>query len=196
LNVYYDTQFWPPHSSHMIQSNPDWVPEGNVLKFVSCATGASQLRVLNIPSGKPQMTKLSDYKGINPIGMPNFWLRYLYVFPFAQLMVLDHSYVLSQVWPLGPDKTRFIHRSYFRAPPASYIEEFGQAHMMACNRDLFSEDSAVTRSQYRALKSGGMKQLFLGENELLSRHMHAMVQAYLNDRAPSCSSRTEGQQAV
>ena len=56
--------------------------------------------------------------------------------------------------------------------------------MMAATRDLFSEDSVMTRSQYRALKSGGMKQLHLGENELLIRHMHEMVQAYLNDRAP------------
>ena len=47
LNVYYDTRFGPRHSSHMIQSNPDWVPNGDVLKFVLSATGASQLRVLD-----------------------------------------------------------------------------------------------------------------------------------------------------
>jgi hypothetical protein len=32
-----------------------------------------------------------------------------------------------------------------------------------------------------------MKQLHLGENELVSRHMHAMVQACLNDRVPGLS---------
>ena len=56
--------------------------------------------------------------------------------------------------------------------------------MMASTRDLFSEDSVMTRSQYRALKSGGMKQLYLGENELMIRHTHEMIQAYLNDRTP------------
>ena len=168
----------------MAQSNPDWVPNGDVLKFVCAATGTTTFHSLDDPIGKPRVTKLSSYKAINPIGMPHFSFRLLSVFPFTQLLVLDDSYVVVHYWPLEIDKTRLVSRFYFRSPPASYLQQFAQAHMVVSNRDVSSEDSAMTRSQYRALKSGGMKQLYLGENELVIRHMHEMVQAYLSDRVP------------
>ena len=124
----------------------------------------------------------------------------LCIFPFTQLLVLDHSYVITHFWPLGIDKTRFVWRSYFRTPPASYLDRFGQGHAVASSRDLFSEDSAVARSQYRALKSGGMKQLFLGENELVLRHTHEMIQAYPNNEAPASGGiqlpRRQGDEAA
>jgi phenylpropionate dioxygenase-like ring-hydroxylating dioxygenase large terminal subunit len=184
LNISYDAHFLPPHSSLMAQTNPDWVPVGDVLKFVCAATGTTTFHPLDDPLNKPRMTKLSSYKAVNPIGMPHFSFRLLSVFPFTQLLLLDDSYVLVHYWPLGIDKTRFVNRFYFRSPPASYLHQFAQAHMVVSNRDVISEDSVVTRSQYRALKSGGMKQLHLGENELVIRYMHEMVQAYLNDRVP------------
>jgi len=190
LNVYYDTRFWPPHSSHMIQSNPEWAPEGDVLKFVLSATGATALRVLDDAGSRP-MTKLSSCHGINPIGMPHFWVRQLSIFPSTWLSVLDHSYVLNHCWPLGFNKTRLVERSYFREPPATYLEQFGQMHMLASLRDLLSEDCVMTQLQYRSLKSGGMKQLHLGENELLIRHKHEMIQAYLSDAVPGPSHSQE-----
>ena len=183
LNVYYDTRFWPPHASYMIQTNPDSVPAGDVLKFVFAASSGTLFHPLDEPADGPRMTKLSTCKGVNPIDMPHFLARALFFFPFTLLMVSDQSYFINQVWPLGADKTRFAARLYFRSPPASYLQQFGEAHMLATSRDLVSEDSVMTRTQYRGLKSGGMKQLYLGENELMIRYTHEMIQAYLNDRA-------------
>jgi phenylpropionate dioxygenase-like ring-hydroxylating dioxygenase large terminal subunit len=182
LNVYYDAQLWPPHSSFILQSNPDWVPNGRVLQFVYAATGANMRRTLD--DGAPPSAKLSSAEAVNPLGIPNFFLRVLTVFPLTQLYVFDDSYNVQQVWPMGVGKVRFVSRFYFRSPPASYLERFGEAHLTASGRDVLSEDVAMTSSQFRSLRSGGVKRFYFGENELLLRHTHEMIQAYLDDRAP------------
>jgi hypothetical protein len=105
------------------------------------------------------------------------------VFPFTQFMLTDQSYYINQVWPLEVGRTRFVARFYFRSPPSNYVEQLGEVHMMATSRDLVSEDSEMTSAQYRRLRSGGVKQLHLGENELLLRHFHATTQAWLSDAA-------------
>lgn len=184
LSVYYDTTAWPPHASHMIQGNPDWRPVGNVVKFIVAAAGPGSLRIADHKDDEPTARRLSSYPSINPIGMPHFWLRMLSILPFTQLAIFDDTYATNHFWPLGPDKTRYVQRYYFRAAPASFLEEFSRAHMMVAARDLFAEDAAMTRSQHRALRSGAIKQLHLGENELLVRHLHATVEAWLNDEAP------------
>lgn len=181
FGLYFDAHFWPPHSAHLIQGNPAWVPQSDVLKFVAAETGASQLRITDVPKGQDAPARLSESAGINMLGIPDFFVRTFFFFPCTQLLVLDHGFVITHVWPLGPDKTRFVHRSWFRKAPASYLEEFGQAHMAASNRDLFTEDALVAERQHRALKCGALKQVHLGENELLLRHLHDMVGKWLDD---------------
>jgi phenylpropionate dioxygenase-like ring-hydroxylating dioxygenase large terminal subunit len=182
-SVYYDTAFWPPHASHMIQGNPDWRPESDVIKFVIAKAGITSLRIADNPNGEPTRG-LSDYECVNPIGMPHFWLRMLSILPFTQIAIFNDNYATNHFWPLAPDKTRYVQRYYFRGPPSSHLEEFSRAHMMATARELFVEDAMITRSLHRALSSGGMKHLHLGENELLLRHFHETVQAWLGERAP------------
>ena len=55
---------------------------------------------------------------------------------------------------------------------------------MASTRDVLTEDVGMTRLQQIGLKSGGMKQLHFGENELAIRFTHEVIQAYLEERAP------------
>lgn len=181
LNVYFDTHFMPPHSSLIIQSNPDWVPEGDVLKFVYSATGATMLRPLGGADTQARATKLTTCKGINPIGLPNFGVRVLYAFPITQLLVFEDRYMWHQFWPMGVEKTRFVLRFYFRSAPASYLQQFAEAHMMASTRDVLTEDVGMTRLQQRGMRSGTVKQLYLGENELVVRYTHQVIQSYLND---------------
>ncbi len=181
LNVYYDAQFMPPHYSFIIQSNPDWVPSGDVLKFIFSATGTSMLRPLEGDDTKPRVTRLTACEGINPIGLPNFGLRCLYAFPFSQIQVFEDRWMWYQFWPMGLEKTRFVLRFYARSAPASYLQQFAEAHMLATTRDVVAEDVAMTRLQQQGMKSGGHKQVYLGENELLIRHTHQMIDAYLAD---------------
>jgi phenylpropionate dioxygenase-like ring-hydroxylating dioxygenase large terminal subunit len=183
-SIYYDTMIWPPHASHMIQGNPDWRPKGDVVRFVLSAAGSLSLRVAGDPGGGEAGTKIGSYKSVNPIDMPHFWLRMLSILPFTHIAIFDDAYATNHFWPLASDKTRYVQRYYFRAPPSSFLEEFSRAHMMATTRDLFVEDAAITRSQYRALKSGAIKQLHFGENETVLRHFHAAIEAWLNDCGP------------
>jgi phenylpropionate dioxygenase-like ring-hydroxylating dioxygenase large terminal subunit len=182
-NVYYDTRYLPPHSSLIIQSNPEWVPDGEVMKFIFSATGST---ILPSREGEaaPRETKLTRCKGVNPIGLPKFGLRVLYAFPMAQVVVFEDRYMLHQFWPLGPDRTRFVVRMYFRRPPASHLEAFAEAYMVASTRDVFAEDVGMSRLQQIGMKGGALKQVHFGENELAIRFAHASIQAYLDDRAP------------
>jgi phenylpropionate dioxygenase-like ring-hydroxylating dioxygenase large terminal subunit len=187
-SVYYDSTVWPLHASHMIQGNPDWRPTGDVVKFIVAAAGNVSLRVVDSDARQPAAKKLSAYESVNPIGMPHFWLRMLSILPFAQIAISDDNYVTNQFWPRGPDRTQYVQRYYFRTPPGSFLEEFCRAHMIAATRDLLTEDAAMTRSQYHSLRSGGVKHLHLGENELLVRHVHAVVQAWMDDGPPRAES--------
>jgi phenylpropionate dioxygenase-like ring-hydroxylating dioxygenase large terminal subunit len=184
LNVYYDTRYLPPHSSLIIQSNPHWIPEGEVLKFVYSSTGATMLRSLEGESA-PRETKLTSCKGVNPIGLPKFGLRVLYAFPFTQILIFEDRFMVHQFWPLGLDRTRFAIRFYFRKPPASRLEQFAEAHMMASTRDVLSEDVGMTRLQQIGLRGGGLKEIHFGENELAIRFTHDAIQAYLEGRDPA-----------
>jgi phenylpropionate dioxygenase-like ring-hydroxylating dioxygenase large terminal subunit len=184
LNVYYDLRFMPPHSSHIIQSNPEWVPTGEVLKFVFSATGNTMLRPLEGDDTQPRATKLTTCAGINPIGLPHFGLRVLFAFPFTQILVFEDRYMLHQFWPMGPEKTRFVLRFYARTAPASHLQAFAEAHMMATTRDVLSEDVAMTARQQRGMRGGGIKRLYFGENEVAIRYAHEIIQRYLSEKAP------------
>lgn len=188
-SVYYDTTPLPPHISHMIQGNPAWKPEGKVIEFVISRVGLTSLRITDGSNDKMSAKKISAYESVNPIGMPHFWLRMLSFFPFTQVAVFDDAFAMNFFWPLGPDKTRYVQRYYFRTPPASYLEEFSRAHMEAAGRDLFTEDAIMMAAQHRALKSGAMRQLNLGENELLLRHLHTTVRAWLDGNAQADESK-------
>src|SRR5262249_25058542 len=93
LNVYYDAQFMRPHYSFIIQSNPDWAPDGDVLKFIYSATGTTMLRPFEGVDTKARTTRLTSCKGINPIGLPHFGLQCLYFFPFSQIQVFEDRYM-------------------------------------------------------------------------------------------------------
>ena len=185
FGAFYDVRFWPPHHSSITRSNPEWMPPGEVLKFIYSATRAGLVRHdPQGPAGEPRRTKLSDSKSFNPIGVPNHALTVIVIFPVTALFVFEDRYFIQQFWPLGVDKTRLVARFYSRSPPTSYLEEFAEAHQQASGRDVVSQDVAMTSRQQRGLRGGGVKQLHLGENELLIRFTHEMIDAWLNDPAP------------
>jgi phenylpropionate dioxygenase-like ring-hydroxylating dioxygenase large terminal subunit len=182
FNVFYDVRLWPPHFSFITQVNPDWTPNGQIVKFIYSTTGSTLARFK--PSGasdEQEFGPLTDCQSINPIGLPNFGLSTLAIFPSTGLFVFADRYFIQQFWPLGVNKTRLVMRFYFRNPPASHLEAFAEAHMRASGRDVVTEDVAMTSIQHHGLKGGGIRQLHLGENELLIRFTHEMIEEWLAD---------------
>jgi len=185
FNVFYDVRFWPPHFSFITQSNPEWLPHGEVARFLYAGTGSTFVGAsTESPADEPKATKLTDCESLNPIGLPNFGLTTLSMFPATWLFVFEDRYFIQQFWPLGVDRTRLVMRFYFRSAPSSYFEEFAEANLFASGRDVVSEDVAMTSRQQRGLNGRGVSQLQLGENELLLRFTHEAIDAWLDDDGP------------
>lgn len=179
---YYDCRFLAPHSSYILQSNPEWAPSGAVQRFVYAAAGAALMRARE--SGVDGRANLKDCKAVDPIGLPHFGLRVLNIFPLTQIYIFADSYQVQQYWPLGPGKSRFILQGYARSAPSSHLARFAEAHTLAGVRDVLSEDIGMTERQQAALQSGGLKRIFFGEHEPVVRFMHTVLEGYLGDRRP------------
>lgn len=183
-NVFYDGRFLGAHSSFIVQSNPDWVPTGDVLKFVYGAAGASVVGDQSNNAAQGAATMPSDHRGMNSPGLPQYGLRIVNLFPMTQILILSNRFQVGQFWPLAHNRTRFVVRVY-TAPPTRFCEEFAEAHMTAGLRDLLTEDVAMTQLQYKGMHGRGREKVFFGDNEVGIRFAHQMIQKYLEDRVPA-----------
>jgi phenylpropionate dioxygenase-like ring-hydroxylating dioxygenase large terminal subunit len=182
--IYYDGNFLAPHSSFITQSNPDWRPTGEVVRFVYSGIAHARLRPLAIETEKSSAKILAQEKGVNPLDFPLFGLRLLNIFPNTQIQIFSDSYNLLQYWPTDVGKSHFVLRRYARSAPASHFETFAEEHMWVSSCDVLAEDVSMTERQQISLQSGALKQLHFGEHEPFVRFFHQMVEDYLADRAP------------
>lgn len=180
LNHMYDPIYLAPHSSATIQSNTEWVPSGKVMLFVYASTGVSFIHVDGPEEQVAKPRLFTTARGINRIELPNYSTSTMNFFPLSQFQILADRYMWLRYWPLSPDKTRFIVRMYFGAPPRSHLEEFAEAFQLASTRDVFTEDVSMTRLQQQGMKSGGVKEVVLGENEHMIRFTTQMIHEYMN----------------
>jgi phenylpropionate dioxygenase-like ring-hydroxylating dioxygenase large terminal subunit len=182
--VYYDGRFLAPHSSFITQSNPEWTPTGDVMKFVYSGLMHAKLRPLSDNPAKTESNILAAQESVNPLGMPIFGLRLLNIFPISQIQIFSDSYNLLQYWPLGSGRTRFVLRRYTRSAPASHFEIFAEEHLWVSSGDVLAEDISMTERQQISLESGALKQLHFGEHEPFVRFVHEMIENYLTDGGP------------
>jgi phenylpropionate dioxygenase-like ring-hydroxylating dioxygenase large terminal subunit len=194
FNVFYNGCFAGPHSTYIIQTNPQWQPKGEVFKFVYASWGVI-IGGTEVNIGEADGLPLAAHRGVNRLGLPNFGLRVVNLFPNTQILIFPDSYWVLQYWPLGPERTRFVLRNCGRAAPTSYLEEFAAGQMLASQRDVFSEDIAMTQSQQSGMQGGVIKRLHLSENEVAIRHFHQAVVSCL-EAQPSVSLVATGVEAA
>jgi phenylpropionate dioxygenase-like ring-hydroxylating dioxygenase large terminal subunit len=183
LGIYYDAQFLAPHASFIAQSDPDWRPTGQVLKFLSSVAANFVVRAPSSGAGAASATRLVASEGVNPLGLPQFGLRVLNLFPMTQVQIFNDSYNLLQYWPISAARTRVVIRRYARSAPCSHFEAFVEAYGRACGRDVLAEDIPMTEQQQIALQGGGLKQVHFGEHEPILRFFHKMIGDHLDERA-------------
>ena len=181
LNVFYDGRLLNRHSSFLVQSNPDWKPVREVAKFAYATAGVSVVGDSGSQESAAAHQAFMNHRGINPQGIPRFGARLVTIFPMTQFTILTNRYQIQQFWPLDHQRTRFVLRVYTPSAPVSYREEFFQHQLMALTRDLQTEDVAMTELQYQGLKSGGIKKIYFGTNEIGIRHSHRAIQECLRD---------------
>jgi phenylpropionate dioxygenase-like ring-hydroxylating dioxygenase large terminal subunit len=180
LNNFYDPIFSGPHMSSTTQANPDWRPDAPVVLFAYAAAAyKTQPGLAAEAAGAAVGRTFADHPMVNRVGLPAFSVETTQIFPFSVLQMLTNRYIWFQYWPVGPNKTRAVTRLYGPAAPENYRQAFAEAHLLAYSRDIMTEDTVVTQLQQIGLKSGGVKQVVLGEHEYMLRFFHEKVLEHL-----------------
>lgn len=180
LFFFYDIQLFGPHSTLTSERNFDWRPKTPVVKFV-----VDQLPPPVLPrDDDPAERSFATHPSINRIGLPNFGVETITIFPNVCLQPLGGGYLWMTFWPIAPDRTRVEVRIHTDRAPRSLREEFAGAHGAAAARDVLSEDFALTELQQRGFEMRAKTHQNFGNNEPLLRYFKRAVDHYLYDTEP------------
>lgn len=80
----------------------------------------------------------------------------------------------TSYWPLSRDRSKWKTVYYYKTPQ-NIREFFARNYSIALQRDIFTEDNACFQRQQAMLDSGGKKEIFFGEQEILLRHLMAVI---------------------
>ena len=80
--------------------------------------------------------------------------------------------------PQGPDRSYYDTRVYMK-PAANMAERVAQEAVIAMTRDVMREDFDHIEPQHLALRSGGVREVYLSDQELAVRHNYAVLDAVI-----------------
>lgn len=164
---YHNPRFMGPHSVATLERNYDWQPEAPVQTFALSQMNASHIP--DIVDGKIEKG-IADHPGVNPSGVKNFSADNSNIFPNMQIQMMVNGYLTHQFWPIGPNKMLMDTRIYAKEKPSNFREKFSSVYIQVSARDVVTEDSSMSILQQKGLLSGGIKNVFFGENEPLLRN--------------------------
>lgn len=116
--------------------------------------------------------------GLNPRNVPAWSFDVVVFFPNFLILTGRGIYVTISMWPQGPDRSYYDTRVYMK-PVRNMAERVVQESIIAMTRDVMREDFDHIEPQQRALESGGVKQIFLSDQELAVRHNYAVLDAVI-----------------
>jgi len=126
----------------------------------------------------------ATHPSINRIGLPNFGVETITIFPNICLQPLGGGYLWMTFWPMAPDRTLVEVRSHSLAAPEGLRQEFAAAFAAAAARDVLSEDFSLVEQQQRGFAMGARASQHFGENEPLLRYFTRAVDHYLFGTTP------------
>ncbi|UNB54556.1 SRPBCC family protein [Mycolicibacterium sp. YH-1] len=123
--------------------------------------------------------------GLNNAGGTSWAFDGLYIFPNTLLLINGGgAYVEMDVQPLGPDRSVWTARSY-SLPAKDGLERFVQEYNVILGRDTMLEDGSPLEVTQAVLASGAKKEMILGDQELMLRHLHDVVDQVVNGEEAS-----------
>ena len=185
---FYDIRLCGPHSTLTSERNFDWRPQTPTVAFAVAQMAPSVLPRQDADAGPD----FGSHPAINRIGLPNFGVETITLFPNICLQPLNGGYLWMTFWPIAADRTRVEVRSHTARPPANLREEFAAAFAATAARDVLTEDFAMTAQQQRGLEMQARSHQQFGENEALLRHFAHCVDHYLHSDEPLGSRLTAG----
>ena len=127
------------------------------------------------PEMWPDVGPLGD--GVNPGGVESWGLDSWHLYPNLSILTFcPNWYQTYEYWPLTENSFRFIWTHYF-VPPQDARERLAQEHTSLSVREFAIEDAAAVESMQLALRSGGVDEFRINDQEVLVRHLHHHVQA-------------------
>jgi len=176
---FYDIRIFGPHSTLTSERNFEWRPKNPTMLFV-----VDQLPPSVLPKEGSNERDFATHPSINRIGLPNFGVETITIFPNICLQPLGGGYLWMTFWPVAPDRTLVEVRSYSSSTPVGLRQEFATAFAAAAARDVLSEDFSLTEQQQRVFAMGARANQNFGENEPLLRYFTKAVDHYLHDDEP------------
>lgn len=173
---FHDPRFLGLHNTATMARNVDWQPTTPVAQFVLAAM---------LPELMEDMRRhaagegIAGGRGVNRIGLPNFQIEAITLFPNSLLQIIPVGYLWMQFWPTAPGRTDVRIRLYGRSGPKTRREAFAAAHVRAQARDVISEDIAMVELQQIGLGSDPDGVQTFGDNEYLLRHFSDAVARFI-----------------
>lgn len=117
-------------------------------------------------------------KGLNETRAPNWSIDVTVFFPNLVVVIGSGMYFTHQMWPLGPDRTKWEMTGYLR-PAKNAAERFGQEHAVVELRDAVLEDANTLERIQRNINTGLVKSFYFHDHELMLRYQHYSICKHL-----------------
>lgn len=125
------------------------------------------------PDPVPDVGPLGD--GVNPGGVQGWGLDSWQLYPnFVILTWSKNWYITYHYWPTDVNKHRFIFSAYF-VPPRNASERLAQEYTITTMREFAIQDANTLEATQRRIESGARDDFYLGDQEVLVRHLHQVV---------------------
>ena len=124
---------------------------------------------------EPDVGPLGD--GINPSGVKKWGLDSWQLYPNLVILIwLKNWYITYEYWPTSANTHKFILSAY-HVPPKNATERLAQEHTMCTTKDFALQDANTLEATQSMLESGARKDFHPGDQEVMIRHLHEVVQA-------------------
>ena len=170
------------HRMASVPRNPDYELSPEKLVQAFAFMNAQQMVIADTGAQEKPERTFAGHADINKTGS-NVWGNDQFVmFPHFIFHVSLGGWWLHRFWPVSAGKT-YWEAVYHFERPTSLRGWMAVEYSLALNRDTLMEDHLALVQQQEVMESGAKKIVQFGEQELLCKHLAAVSEAAMNDRA-------------
>ena len=112
--------------------------------------------------------------GVNPLRIENWLQDVIEIFPHVFMIASAHWHTVVWFWPLDVDRT-LVYGETFAYEAETIDDHMAHTYFRTRLREVFREDVGIIESINRQLKSGGMDDMHLSQQELLLQKHYGAV---------------------
>jgi phenylpropionate dioxygenase-like ring-hydroxylating dioxygenase large terminal subunit len=141
------------------------------------------------PWDKPDLDIKALPKGFNPANAPDWGIDSHQIFPNTTFVIWERGwYQTWQFWPMTVDTHLFESRQYF-VPPKNAQERLAQEMAIITTREYAMQDANTLEATHSMLKSGVKTHFPISDQEIVLRHLHYHVNAWVKAGGPPVAAR-------